>query len=162
MGESRSPPGRNYRAAIFDATSALIQRRQRRVYVQRPVCRCSNEWRIGLPLTGSVCFVKVFPGVTACIREQRRPFAPSFARTWLSRTEGQENIRVDVPEPGADRHNLCRTKFSPRRRSGFRSLIPRGKMGRLRNCDVALFLASDDRAFCEWGGLSVDGGFSAI
>jgi len=45
----------------------------------------------------------------------------------------------------------------------FKSLIPRGTMGRPEEiATVALFLASDDSSFVNGVELSVDGGMSAI
>jgi NAD(P)-dependent dehydrogenase (short-subunit alcohol dehydrogenase family) len=48
-------------------------------------------------------------------------------------------------------------------RGMFKSLIPRGKMGRPEEiAAVALFLASDEASYVNGVELAVDGGFSAI
>ncbi len=77
-------------------------------------------------MTGSVASVKGFPGygVYAASKAALR----SFARTWLNELKGR-NIRVNVPEPGADRHTDAGPGSQRGREADVRIPDPAGKDG---------------------------------
>jgi NAD(P)-dependent dehydrogenase (short-subunit alcohol dehydrogenase family) len=110
-------------------------------------------------LNGSIASIKGFPafGVYCASKAALR----SFARTWLLELK-ERGIRVNVLSPGTiDTPGLDRLGTDSKER--FRSLIPRGEMGRPEEiATVALFLASSDSSFVNGVELFVDGGTAQI
>jgi NAD(P)-dependent dehydrogenase (short-subunit alcohol dehydrogenase family) len=71
-------------------------------------------------------------------------------------------IRVNVLSPGTIDTPIL-DPFGPEMKEGFKSLIPRGEMGRPEEiATVALFLASSDSSFVNGIELFVDGGTAQI
>jgi NAD(P)-dependent dehydrogenase (short-subunit alcohol dehydrogenase family) len=110
-------------------------------------------------LNGSIVSIKGFPafGVYAASKAAVR----SFARTWVNDLKDRK-IRVNVISPGTiDTPAL--DGISEDAKEGFKSMIPRGTMGRSEEiATVALFLASDDSSFVNGIELFVDGGVAQI
>ena len=85
----------------------------------------------------------------------------SFARTWTVDLKAR-NIRVNVLSPGTiDTPAL--DPFGTEAKEQFKSMIPRGEMGRPEEiATAALFLASSDSSFVNGVELFVDGGTAQI
>jgi NAD(P)-dependent dehydrogenase (short-subunit alcohol dehydrogenase family) len=110
-------------------------------------------------LNGSIAAIKGFPafGVYAASKAAVR----SFARTWLNDLKDRK-IRVNIISPGPIDTAIL-DPLGPEAKEGFKSLIPRGEMGRPEEiATVALFLASSDSSFVNGVELYVDGGLSQI
>jgi NAD(P)-dependent dehydrogenase (short-subunit alcohol dehydrogenase family) len=110
-------------------------------------------------LNASIVSIKGFPafGVYAASKAAVR----SFARTWVNDLKDRK-IRVNVISPGPiDTPAL--DGIGEDAKEGFKSMIPRGTMGRSEEiATVALFLASDDSSFVNGIELFVDGGTAQI
>lgn len=110
-------------------------------------------------LNGSIAGSKGFPafGVYSASKAAVR----SFARTWLVELKDRY-IRVNVISPGTiDTPAL--DPLGPEAKEYFKTLIPRGEMGRPEEiATAALFLASADSSFVNGVELFVDGGTSQI
>jgi NAD(P)-dependent dehydrogenase (short-subunit alcohol dehydrogenase family) len=110
-------------------------------------------------LNGSIAGIKGFPafGVYSASKAALR----SFARTWLVELKDRR-IRVNVLSPGTiDTPAL--DGLGADAKESFKTLIPRGEMGRPEEiATAALFLASDDSSFVNGAELFVDGGTAQI
>ena len=110
-------------------------------------------------LNGSIAGIKGFPafGVYSASKAAVR----SFARTWLVELKDRR-IRVNVLSPGTiDTPAL--DPLGADAKESFKTLIPRGEMGRPEEiATAALFLASDDSSFVNGAELFVDGGTAQI
>jgi NAD(P)-dependent dehydrogenase (short-subunit alcohol dehydrogenase family) len=85
----------------------------------------------------------------------------SFARTWLLELKDR-NIRVNVLSPGTIDTPIL-DPLGPDAKEQFRSMIPRGQIGRPEEiATAALFLASSDSSFVNGIELFVDGGVAQI
>ena len=85
----------------------------------------------------------------------------SFARTWLLELK-ERRIRVNILSPGTIDTPIL-DPLGPDAKELFKSLIPRGEMGRPEEiATVALFLASSDSSFVNGVELFVDGGAAQI
>src|SRR6195952_4237589 len=110
-------------------------------------------------MNGSVASIKGFPafGVYSASKAAVR----SFARTWLVDLKDRK-IRVNVLSPGTIDTPIL-DPLGPEAKEYFKTLIPRGEMGRPEEiATVALFLGSDDSSFVNGIELFVDGGTSQI
>jgi NAD(P)-dependent dehydrogenase (short-subunit alcohol dehydrogenase family) len=110
-------------------------------------------------LNGSIASIKGFPafGVYAASKAALR----SFVRTWLVELK-ERGIRVNLLSPGPI-DTAVLEPLGPDAREHFKSLIPRGEMGRPEEiATVALFLASSDSSFVNGVELYVDGGTAQI
>ena len=110
-------------------------------------------------MNGSIAGIKGFQafGVYAASKAAVR----SFARTWLNDLKDRR-IRVNVLSPGPIDTPIL-DPLGPEAKEGFRSLVPRGEIGRPEEiATVALFLASSDSSFVNGIELYVDGGMSQI
>jgi len=110
-------------------------------------------------MNASIVSIKGFPafGVYAASKAAVR----SFARTWANDLKDRK-IRVNVISPGPiDTPAL--DPLGDAAKEGFKSLIPRGEMGRPEEiATAALFLASSDSSFVNGIELFVDGGVAQI
>ena len=110
-------------------------------------------------MNASIASIKGFPalGVYAASKAAVR----SFARTWANDLKDRK-IRVNVISPGTiDTPALA--PFGDAAKEGFKSLIPRGEIGRPEEiATAALFLASSDSSFVNGIELFVDGGVAQI
>jgi len=110
-------------------------------------------------MNASIASIKGFPalGVYAASKAAVR----SFARTWANDLKDRK-IRVNVISPGTiDTPAL--DPFGDAAKEGFKSLIPRGEIGRPEEiATAALFLASSDSSFVNGIELFVDGGVAQI
>ena len=110
-------------------------------------------------MNASIVSIKGFPafGVYAASKAAVR----SFARTWANDLKDR-TIRVNVISPGPiDTPAL--DPLGDAAKEGFKSLIPRGEMGRPEEiATAALFLASSDSSFVNGIELFVDGGVAQI
>jgi NAD(P)-dependent dehydrogenase (short-subunit alcohol dehydrogenase family) len=110
-------------------------------------------------MNGSIASIKGIPafGVYSASKAAVR----SFARTWLVDLK-ERNIRVNVLSPGTIDTPIL-DPLGPDAKEYFRSLIPRGEIGRPEEiATVALFLASEDSSFVNGIELFVDGGTAQI
>ncbi|ADV81569.1 SDR family NAD(P)-dependent oxidoreductase [Terriglobus saanensis] len=110
-------------------------------------------------LNGSIAGVKGFPncGVYSASKAALR----SFVRTWLVELK-ERGIRFNILSPGTIDTPLL-GHLDTDTREFFKSLIPRGEMGRPEEiATVALFLASSDSSFVNGVELFVDGGTASI
>ena len=110
-------------------------------------------------LNGSIASIKGFPafGVYSASKAAVR----SFARTWLLELKDR-GIRVNILSPGTIDTPIL-DPLGPEAKEKFKSLIPRGEMGRPEEiATVALFLASSDSSFVNGIELFVDGGTAQI
>jgi NAD(P)-dependent dehydrogenase (short-subunit alcohol dehydrogenase family) len=110
-------------------------------------------------LNGSIASIKGFPafGVYSASKAAVR----SFARTWLLELKDR-GIRVNILSPGTIDTPIL-DPLGPDAKEHFKSLIPRGEMGRPEEiATVALFLASSDSSFVNGIELFVDGGTSQV
>jgi NAD(P)-dependent dehydrogenase (short-subunit alcohol dehydrogenase family) len=110
-------------------------------------------------MNGSIASIKGFPafGVYSASKAAVR----SFARTWLVELKDR-GIRVNVISPGTIDTPVL-DPLGPAAKEQFKSLIPRGEMGRPEEiATVALFLASSDSSFVNGVELFVDGGTAQI
>src|SRR5215813_1653150 len=110
-------------------------------------------------LNGSIASVKGFPsfGVYSASKAAVR----SFARTWLLELKDR-GIRVNILSPGTIDTPVL-DPLGPETKEKFKSLIPRGEMGRPEEiATVASFLASRDASFVNGIELFVDGGTAQI
>ena len=109
-------------------------------------------------MTGSVASIKGFPGYSVYAGSKAALHA--FARGWLNELGAADSGERAAPGPIAT--PMQDQVLTEEAKQMFKSLIPRGKMGRPEEiAAAALFLASDDSSFVNGVG-SVDGGFSAI
>jgi NAD(P)-dependent dehydrogenase (short-subunit alcohol dehydrogenase family) len=110
-------------------------------------------------MNGSIAGSKGFPNFS--VYSASKAAVRSFARTWLVDLKDR-NIRVNVLSPGTIDTPIL-DPFGPEMKEGFKSLIPRGEMGRPEEiATVALFLASSDSSFVNGIELFVDGGTAQI
>src|SRR5882757_8498187 len=110
-------------------------------------------------MNGSIASIKGFPAFS--VYSASKAAVRSFARTWLVDLKDR-NIRVNVLSPGTIDTPIL-DPFGPEMKEGFKSLIPRGEMGRPEEiATVALFLASNDSSFVNGVELFVDGGTAQI
>jgi NAD(P)-dependent dehydrogenase (short-subunit alcohol dehydrogenase family) len=110
-------------------------------------------------LNGSIASIKGFPafGVYSASKAAVR----SFARTWLLELKDR-GIRVNILSPGTIDTPIL-DPLGPDAKELFKSLIPRGEMGRPEEiATVALFLASSDSSFVNGIELFVDGGTAQV
>ena len=110
-------------------------------------------------LNGSIASIKGFPafGVYSASKAAVR----SFARTWLLELKDR-GIRVNILSPGTIDTPIL-DPLGPEAKEQFKSLIPRGEMGRPEEiATVALFLASSDSSFVNGVELFVDGGTAQV
>ena len=110
-------------------------------------------------MNGSIAGIKGFPGMS--VYSASKAAVRAFARTWLLELKDRK-IRVNVLSPGPiDTPGI--QGAPPDMLERFRSLIPRGEMGRSEEiATTALFLASDDSSFVNGIELYVDGGLSQV
>jgi len=110
-------------------------------------------------MNGSIAGSKGFPNFS--VYSASKAAVRSFARTWLVDLKDR-NIRVNVLSPGTIDTPIL-DPFGPEMKEGFKSLIPRGEMGRPEEiATAALFLASSDSSFVNGIELFVDGGTAQI
>jgi len=110
-------------------------------------------------MNGSIAGIKGF--ATLGVYSASKAALRSFARTWLTELKDRR-IRVNVLSPGTiDTPAL--DPFGAEAKEQFKSMIPRGEMGRPEEiATAALFLASSDSSFVNGVELYVDGGTSLI
>ena len=110
-------------------------------------------------MNGSIAGIKGF--ATLGVYGASKAALRSFARTWLVELKDRR-IRVNVLSPGTiDTPAL--DPFGAEAKEQFKSLIPRGEMGRPEEiATAALFLASSDSSFVNGVELFVDGGTAQI
>src|SRR6202012_4063610 len=110
-------------------------------------------------LNGSIASIKGFPafGVYSASKAALR----SFARTWLLELK-ERRIRVNLISPGTNDTPIL-DPLGPDAKEVFKSLIPRGEMGRPEEiATVPLALASSDSSFVNGVELFLDGGFADL
>ena len=112
-------------------------------------------------LNGSIASIKGFPAFS--VYSASKAAVRSFARTWLMDLKDRK-IRVNILSPGTiDTDTPILDPLGPEAKEYFKTLIPRGEMGRPEEiATVALFLASDDSSFVNGIELYVDGGTAQI
>jgi NAD(P)-dependent dehydrogenase (short-subunit alcohol dehydrogenase family) len=110
-------------------------------------------------MNGSIAGIKGF--ATLGVYSASKAALRSFARTWLTELKDRR-IRVNVLSPGTiDTPAL--DPFGAEAKEQFKSMIPRGEMGRPEEiATAALFLASSDSSFVNGVELFVDGGTAQI
>ena len=110
-------------------------------------------------MNGSIAGIKGF--ATLGVYSASKAALRSFARTWLTELKDRR-IRVNVLSPGTiDTPAL--DPFGAEAKEQFKSMIPRGEMGRPEEiATAALFLASSDSSFVNGVELFVDGGTARI
>jgi NAD(P)-dependent dehydrogenase (short-subunit alcohol dehydrogenase family) len=110
-------------------------------------------------MNGSIASIKGF--ATLGVYSASKAALRSFARTWLTELKDRR-IRVNVLSPGTiDTPAL--DPFGTEAKEQFKSMIPRGEMGRPEEiATAALFLASSDSSFVNGVELFVDGGTAQI
>jgi NAD(P)-dependent dehydrogenase (short-subunit alcohol dehydrogenase family) len=110
-------------------------------------------------MNGSIAGIKGFPNFS--VYSASKAAVRSFARTWLVDLKDR-NIRVNVLSPGTIDTPIL-DPLGPEMKEAFKSLIPRGEMGRPEEiATAALFLASSDSSFVNGIELFVDGGTAQI
>lgn len=110
-------------------------------------------------MNGSIAGIKGIP--TFGVYSASKAAVRSFARTWLVELKDR-GIRVNVLSPGTIDTPILEP-LSPEMKEMFKSLIPRGEMGRPEEiATAALFLASSDSSFVNGIELFVDGGTAQI
>ena len=110
-------------------------------------------------MNGSIAGIKGFPNFS--VYSASKAAVRSFARTWLVDLKDR-NIRVNVLSPGTIDTPIL-DPLGPEMKEVFKSLIPRGEMGRPEEiATAALFLASSDSSFVNGIELFVDGGTAQI
>ncbi|MCU1252289.1 MAG: 3-oxoacyl-[acyl-carrier protein] reductase [Edaphobacter sp.] len=110
-------------------------------------------------MNGSIAGIKGFPNFS--VYSASKAAVRSFARTWLVDLKDR-NIRVNVLSPGTIDTPIL-DPLGPEMKETFKSLIPRGEMGRPEEiATAALFLASSDSSFVNGIELFVDGGTAQI
>jgi NAD(P)-dependent dehydrogenase (short-subunit alcohol dehydrogenase family) len=110
-------------------------------------------------MNGSIAGIKGFPNFS--VYSASKAAVRSFARTWLVDLKNR-NIRVNVLSPGTIDTPIL-DPLGPEMKETFKSLIPRGEMGRPEEiATAALFLASSDSSFVNGIELFVDGGTAQI
>ena len=110
-------------------------------------------------MNGSIAGSKGFPNFS--VYSASKAAVRSFARTWLVDLKDR-NIRVNVLSPGTIDTPIL-DPLGPEMKEAFKSLIPRGEMGRPEEiATAALFLASSDSSFVNGIELFVDGGTAQI
>lgn len=110
-------------------------------------------------MNGSIAASKGFPAFS--VYSASKAAVRSFARTWLVDLKDR-NIRVNVLSPGTIDTPIL-DPFGPEMKESFKSMIPRGEMGRPEEiATAALFLASSDSSFVNGIELFVDGGVAQI
>lgn len=110
-------------------------------------------------MNGSIASVKGFP--TFSVYAGSKAALQAFARGWLVELKDRR-IRVNVLSPGPIDTPILQN-VPAEMREQFRSLIPRGELGREQEiATTALFLASDDSSFVNGSEIAVDGGASRI
>ena len=102
-------------------------------------------------MTGSVASVKGFPGYS--VYAASKAALRSFARTWLNELKGR-NIRVNVLQPGADRHTDAGPGSHRGGEADVRIPDPAGKDGSSRgNCGGRAVSGFRRFELREWGGV---------
>jgi NAD(P)-dependent dehydrogenase (short-subunit alcohol dehydrogenase family) len=110
-------------------------------------------------MNGSIAGIKGFPNFS--VYSASKAAVRSFARTWLVDLKDR-NIRVNVLSPGTIDTPIL-DPLGPEMKEAFKSLIPRGEMGRPEEiATAALCLASSDSSFVNGIELFVDGGTAQI
>jgi NAD(P)-dependent dehydrogenase (short-subunit alcohol dehydrogenase family) len=110
-------------------------------------------------MNGSIAGIKGFANFS--VYSASKAAVRSFARTWLVDLKDR-NIRVNVLSPGTIDTPIL-DPLGPEMKETFKSLIPRGEMGRPEEiATAALFLASSDSSFVNGIELFVDGGTAQI
>ena len=110
-------------------------------------------------MNGSIAGIKGFPNFS--VYSASKAAVRSFARTWLVDLKDR-NIRVNVLSPGTIDTPIL-DPLGLEMKEAFKSLIPRGEMGRPEEiATAALFLASSDSSFVNGIELFVDGGTAQI
>ena len=110
-------------------------------------------------MNGSIAGIKGFANFS--VYSASKAAVRSFARTWLVDLKDR-NIRVNVLSPGTIDTPIL-DPLGPEMKEVFKSLIPRGEMGRPEEiATAALFLASSDSSFVNGIELFVDGGTAQI
>jgi NAD(P)-dependent dehydrogenase (short-subunit alcohol dehydrogenase family) len=110
-------------------------------------------------MNGSIAGIKGFANLS--VYSASKAAVRSFARTWLVDLKDR-NIRVNVLSPGTIDTPIL-DPLGPEMKEAFKSLIPRGEMGRPEEiATAALFLASSDSSFVNGIELFVDGGTAQI
>ncbi len=101
-----------------------------------------------------------FPKLTAYSTSKGGVFALMRA---MAADYGRDGIRVNAIVPGTiDTPMNAATLSNPENRSRFAALAPLGRLGSPEDlAGIALFLASDDSAYCTGGVFTVDGGLTA-
>ncbi len=110
-------------------------------------------------MNGSIASIKAMPG--SSVYSASKAAVRAFARTWLLELKDR-GIRVNVLSPGPiDTPGMQSVPAEVKEH--FRSMIPRGELGRSEEiATAALFLASDDSSFVNGVELCVDGGLSQV